>query len=144
MPINVRAAANAAIQPINPNIVGAFYASTGFTVNAAKKQVPSFAAGVNVPMQVQAVDGPNLRHLDDLNIEGVVRSVHMWGNTQGVVRVSQQGGDLLYFRDVPTGTLRVWKVVKVVETWPDWSHVIVNMQLDAAPPSPPPSVPPLS
>jgi CMP-2-keto-3-deoxyoctulosonic acid synthetase len=89
-------------------------------------------------MQVQAVDASMLKHLDGLNIEGVLRSVHMWGNTQGVVRVSQHGGDLLYFRDVPTGTLRVWKVVKVVETWADWCHVIVNMQTDAAPPSAPP------
>lgn len=137
--INVRAAANKAIQVVNPNEGGTFYASTGFTVDpATRKQVPAYAAGVNVRIQVQAVDGPNLRHLDSLNIEGVVRSVHMWGNTQGVVRVNQQGGDLLYFRDVPTGTLRVWKVVKVVETWPDWSHVIVNQQTDAAPPSPPP------
>jgi len=54
------------------------------------------------------------------------------------VRVTQKGGDLLYFPEVPGGTLRVWKVVKVVETWPDWCHVIVNMQTDSAPPSPPP------
>lgn len=136
--INVRGLANAAIQVVNPNITGTFYLSTGFTINAAKKQVPSYAAGVNVPMQVQAVTAENLKHLEGMNIEGVVRSVHMWGNTQGVVRVTQQGGDLLYFRDVPTGTLRVWKVVKVVETWPDWCHVIVNLQTDPAPPSPPP------
>jgi len=137
--INVRGLANAAIQGVNPNIVATFYRSTGFTVDpATRKQVPGYAAAVNVDIQAQAVDGPNLRHLDGLNIEGVVRSVHMWGNTQGVVRPTQQGGDLLYFRDVPTGTLKVWKVVKVVETWPDWSHVIVNMQTDTAPPSPPP------
>lgn len=133
--VNVRAAANAAIQTVNPNIAGVFYASTGYTTDTAKKQVPSYAAGVDVRLQAQAVDGPNLRHLENLNIQGVLRSVHMWGNTQGVVRVRQQGGDLLYFKDVPTGTLCVWKVVKVVETWPDWAHVIVNMQTDAAPPS---------
>lgn len=136
--INVRGAANAAIQVVNPNVPGTFYASTGFTVNAAKKQVPSYAAGVNVSLQVQAVDGPNLRHLENLNIQGVMRSVHMWGNTQGVVRPNQKGGDLLYFRETPLAGFKVWKVVKVVETWADWSHVIVNMQTDAAPPSPPP------
>lgn len=136
--INVRAAANAAIQVVNPNEGGWLYRSTGNAIDpATRKQVPSYAAAEPVRLQIQPVDGPNLRHLDGLNIEGVPRSVHMWGNTQGVVRVSQQGGDLLYFRDVPTGTLRVWKVVKVVETWPDWCHVIVVMQTDAAPPSPP-------
>lgn len=136
--INVRGLANAAIQIVNENIVGTFYASTGNVINAEKKQVPSYAAGVNVPLQVQAVDARELRHIENLNIQGVVRSVHMYGNTQGVVRVTQQGGDLLYFKDTPTGTLRVWKVVKVVETWPLWSHAIVNMQTDSAPPSAPP------
>lgn len=136
--INVRAAANAAIQVVNPNIVATFYRSTGFVTSTSGKQTPTYATAVNVAIQAQAVSARDLKHLEGLNIEGVIRSVHMWGNTQGVVRPSQQGGDLLYFKDVPTGTLRVWKVVKVVETWPDWSHVIVNMQTDAAPPSPPP------
>lgn len=138
MAINVRAAANAAIQVVNPNLEGTFYQSTGFTLNAARKQVPNYAAGVNVSMQVQAVTAGQLRHLEGLNIEGVLRSVRMWGNTQGVVRVTQQGGDLLYFPEVPMGTPRVWKVVKVVETWAAWAHVIVNLQTDPAPPSPPP------
>lgn len=133
--INLRAAANGAVQVINPNITGAFYASTGFTIDSTKKQVPTYAAPVDVQMQVQAVSAGELRHLENLNVQGVLRSVHMYGNTQGVVRPSQQGGDLLYFPDVPGGTLRVWKVVKVVETWATWSHVIVNMQTDAAPPS---------
>jgi len=135
--INVRAAANAAIQVVNPNEGGWLYGSTGFGIDpATRKQVPTYTAATPVRLQIQAVDGPNLRHLDGLNIEGVVRSVHMWGNTQGVVRVNQQGGDLLYFAEVPGGPPRIWKVVKVVETWPDWSHLIVNLQTDTAPPSP--------
>lgn len=136
--INVRAAANAAIQVVNPDIAALYYKSTGYTISpTTKKQVPTYETNVvGIRIQVQAVDGPNLRHLDGLNIEGVVRSVHMWGNTQGVVRVALQGGDLLYFAEVPSGTLRIWKVVKVVETWADWSHVIVCMQTDAGPPLP--------
>lgn len=139
MALNVRGLANSAIQAVNPNIIGTFYASTPPTTDpATRKLVPGYAAGVNVSIQVQAMDGPNLRHLDELNVEGVVRSVHMWGNTQGVVRVNQQGGDLLYFPEIPNGTRRIWKVVKVIETWPDWSHVAVCLQTDPLPPSPPP------
>jgi hypothetical protein len=137
--INVRAAANGAIQVVNPNEGGWLYRSTGSTVDpTTRKQVPSFAAAEPVRLQIQPVTGPVLKHMEELNIQGVLRSLHMWGNTQGVVRVSQQGGDLVYFRDVPTGTLRVWKVVHVLETWSDWCHVVVNLQTDAAPPSPPP------
>src|ERR1044071_9875799 len=126
--LNVRGAANAAIQAVNPNMAGTFYANTGFTINAAKKQVPSYAAAVpNVPLQVQAVTAGELRHLENLNVQGVLRSVHMYGNTQGVVRVNQKGGDLLYFPEVPGGAAKIWKVVKVLETWADWCHVIVNL-----------------
>lgn len=135
--INVRSAANSAIQVVNPNEGGWFYGSTGFTVDpATRKQVAGFTAATAVRLQIQAVDAAMLRHLDGLNVEGVVRSVHMWGNTQGIVRVNQKGGDLLYFAEIPSGALRIWKVVKVVETWRDWSHVIVNLQTDTAPPSP--------
>jgi len=136
--INVHVAANNAVQVVNPDIVGTFYASTGNTPNASFKQVPGYAAGVNVPLQLQAISARDLKHLEGLNLQGVLRSVHMYGNTQGIVRVTQQGGDLLYFPEVPAGTPRVWKVVKVVETWADWCHLIVNLQTDAAPPSPPP------
>jgi len=136
--INVHAAANNAVQVVNPDVVGTFYASTGNTPNASFKQVPGYAAGVNVPLQLQAISARDLKHLEGMNLQGVLRSVHMYGNTQGVVRVTQQGGDLLYFPEVPAGTSRVWKVVKVVETWADWCHLIVNLQTDASPPSPPP------
>lgn len=138
MALNVRVIANTAIQAVNPDIVGTFYLSTGNTVNAAKKQVPAYAAGVNLRMQVQAVSARDLKHLEGMNLQGVLRSVRMYGNRQGVVRVTQKGGDLLYFPETPGGTARIWKVEKVVETWRAWCHLIVNLQTDAAPPSAPP------
>lgn len=133
--INVRAAANKAVQVVNPNLQGVFYASQTPIADANHKQQPVYAAGVTLPVQVQAVGASELRHLEGLNVQGVLRSVHMFGNTQGVVRVNQQGGDLLGFPEVPAGTSRIWKVVKVVETWRDWCHVIVNLQTDTTAPA---------
>jgi hypothetical protein len=52
----------------------------------------------------------------------------MYGNTQGIVRPTQQGGDLLTFPLVPNGPAFTWKVVEVSETWPDWCKVIVCLQ----------------
>jgi len=135
MTINVRAAANAAIQVVNPDLTGTYYASNGYTINAASKQIPAYATGVAMALQLQAVTAQDLKHLEGLNIQGVLRSVHMRGNTQGVVRIAAKGGDLLYFPEVPGGTSRIWLVVKVLETWSDWSHVIVNLQTDTAVPS---------
>lgn len=142
--INVHAAANKAVQAVNPDLIGTFYASTGNTVAADGKQTPTYAAGVNVPMQVQGLDAKDLKQLQNLSAEEVKRSVHMFGDTQGVVRVANKGGDLLWLRDRTGGALRLWKVVKVFETWSDWCRVAVVLQTDAAPPSPPPSNPPLS
>lgn len=136
--INVHAAANAAVQAVNPDITGTFYASIGYVLNTARKQVAQFAVGVDVPMQVQGVSAKDLRHADRLNMQEVLRSVHMFGNTQGVVRVNNKGGDLLYFPEVPGGTPRIWKVFKVMETWRDWCRVLVALQTDTAPPPPPP------
>lgn len=136
--IDVHSAANLAVQVVNPDLLGTFYASTGSTSSVSYAQVPTYAAPVNVPMQVQGVSARDLKQLEGMNAQGVLRSVHMFGNTQGVVRVNQEGGDLLYFAEIPTGTPRMWKVVKVMETWPTWSRVIVNLQTDLAPPSPPP------
>lgn len=66
--------------------------------------------------------------MDALNIEGVARSVHMVGNVQGVVRADQKGGDILQFPEMPGGTVRNWRVVSVMETWPTYSRVLAILQ----------------
>jgi hypothetical protein len=63
-----------------------------------------------------------------MNIQGVMRSVHIFGNIQGVVRIDQQGGDILQFPELPGGAIRNWKVIQVMETWPTWSRVLVALQ----------------
>lgn len=126
--MNLRAIANAAIQPVNPNITAGYIASTGFVENAAGKQVPSYAASVPTVVQVQAAKGSDLEHIANLNVEKIYRNVRMFGNTQGVVRPDAKGGDLLTFPQVPAGTIQTWLVVAVLETWPDWCSVIVCLQ----------------
>jgi hypothetical protein len=53
-----------------------------------------------LPMQVQAVSGPDLDLVDALNIQETVRVVYMNGQAQGVQRPNAQGGDIL---KIPTG-----------------------------------------
>lgn len=132
--INVRGIANAAIQPVSPNITADYFASTGYATNPAGKRAPSYAAGVPVQIQSQAASGSDLKHVEKLNIENIYRNVRMWGNTQGVVRPDAKGGDLLRFPIVPAGTIQTWLVVKVLETWPTWCSVIVCLQTDTAAP----------
>jgi len=81
-----------------------------------------------VPAQVQALSASDMAHTDGLNIEGVKRTVIMYGNVQGVVRTDQKGGDMLQFPEIPSGSVKNWRVVSVVETWPTWARVVVVLQ----------------
>ena len=126
--MNLHGTVRGAITSVNPDILASFQRSTGNTVGADFAQTPTYAAAVPVRIQSQALSGGMLRHSEFLNLQGVLRSVYMYGNTQGIVRPTQQGGDLLTFKLVPGGPDFLWKVVTVVETWPDWSLVIVCLQ----------------
>lgn len=136
--MNLHNIVRGAITTVNPDLIAAYYVSQPFTVDASFKQVPGYAAGVNVPVQVQALKANDLKHSDLVNIEGLKRAVYMYGNTVGVDRSNLKGGDLLWFPQATGLPSELWKVVCVLETWPDWSKVAVVLQRDAAPPSPPP------
>lgn len=133
--MNLHNMVRGAITTVNPDIVAPYYVSQPYTVNASFAQVPSYAAPVDVPIQVQALKAGELKHSDLVNMEGLKRAVYMYGNTVGVDRSNLKGGDLLWFPQVPGAQSELWKVACVLETWPDWSKVAVVLQLDAAPPS---------
>ncbi len=125
--INVRAMANTAIQAVNPNQLIPWIQSNGSTTDAAFHRTPSTTT-TTVQAQIQGLSASDMAHTDGLNIQGVKRSVHMYGNVQGVVRADQKGGDILRFPEVPGGAVKNWRVVSVMETWPTWARVIVVMQ----------------
>ena len=124
---NVRALVNPFTQVTNPNIAIAWEQSNGYTTDGAGKRTPQFTT-VYVQAQIQALSAQDLRHVDGLNISGVMRSVYIYGNVAGIVRTDQQGGDILQFAEIPGGTVKNWLVSTVVETWPTWAHVIVTLQ----------------
>lgn len=125
--MNLRSLANRLTQITNPNIQINWIQSTGYTTNSAGKRTPTTLT-LTVWAQIQALSATDLKHVDGLNITGVMRSVYLYGNAAGVVRADQIGGDILVFPEVPNGTMRNWVVTQVIETWPDWCHVIVTLQ----------------
>lgn len=133
--MNLHGTVRGAITSINPDVLCPYYVSTPYTQDATFKQAPQYAAPVNVMCQIQALTGKDLRHEALQNIEGLLRGVYMYGNTQGVDRSNLKGGDLIRFAQVPSGTVQTWKVVCVLETWPDWSKVAVVLQRDKAAPT---------
>lgn len=119
--MNLRGIANRATRTINPNVPGVFQISTGYTTLPSGKKSPSYNS-VDVEVQFQELSSTDLRQVDSLNIQGILRSAYLNGNFNGVNRPEQKGGDIL----IVDG--QQWLVVKVPELWPDWCRLIVNLQ----------------
>lgn len=127
--MNLRAIANAGIQSVNPNIRVTVKKSDGFTLGAGRRQVPQYITTTNVPAQLQALDGENLRHLEGLNIQGTMRNLRLMGYLLPVVRPDEKGGDLIEITNAPGFPgLSTWLVVKVLETWPTWTSCAIVLQ----------------
>jgi len=111
------------IQAVNPSILATFRTANGYTTGADGTTTPIYTTATG-PVQVQALTGKDLQHLNNLNIQGVSRKGYCYGNVNGVVRASSKGGDTITLAD---GTL--WKVATVFESWPDWSAVGLALQV---------------
>jgi len=119
--MNLRGIANGLTSRINPNVAGIFQVNTGFTTLPGGKRVPSYN-NVDVSVQFQELSSTDLKQVDAVNIQGILRSAYLNGNFNGVNRPEQKGGDILLVGNDK------WLVVKVPELWPEWCRVIVNLQ----------------
>jgi hypothetical protein len=127
--MNLHAMTRQAIRTVNPDIVATLRVSTGYTQDASYKSIPTYNDS-RALIQVQGLTEGDLKVVNGLNLEGVMRSVYMNGNWQGIVRVTQKGGDLIKFPLSGSTIVRTWKIVQVMESWPDWTRVIVMLQDD--------------
>ena len=127
--MDLRGLANGVTTTVNPNQTVTVLRSTGFTTGAGAKQVPSYAAPVSGPAQIQALDADDIKQLDGLNIQGTIRAIYLRGTLAGVVRPNQTGGDLVTIAaPAPVALRGTWLVVKVLESWPDWTKAAIVMQ----------------
>jgi hypothetical protein len=122
--MDLRGLANGVTSIINPNETVTVLRSTGYTIGSGAKQVPSFAAPVTGPAQVQALDADDIKQLDGLNIQGTIRAIYLRGPLAGVVRPNQTGGDIVKRKN----ETELWLVVKVLESWPDWTKAVIVLQ----------------
>ena len=127
--MDLRGLANGVTTTVNPNQTVTVLRSTGFTTGAGAKQVPSYAAPVSGPAQIQALDADDIKQLDGLNIQGTIRAIYLRGPLAGVVRPNQTGGDLVTIAaPAPVALRGTWLVVKVLESWPDWTKAAIVLQ----------------
>lgn len=119
--MNLHKIVSASIGRVNPFIDGFIGKNEGYIIN------PDFSRTPNITyypskMQVQAVTEDQIQFTSHQGIQGVLRSVYLYGNWTGIVRQDNFGGDILKFND------KVWLITQVMESWLDWTHVIVVEQ----------------
>ena len=121
--MDLRSIANSVSSTVNSNETVTVLRSTGFTVGAGAKQIPTYATGVTGIAQIQALDGADLKQLDGLNIQGVLRAIYLRGELAGVVRPNQTGGDIVQRADGSS-----WLITTVLEGWSDWTKAVIVLQ----------------
>lgn len=122
--MDLRSIANGVSSTVNPNEMVTVLRSAGYTIGAGAKQVPTYAAPVTGSANVQALDSADLKQLDGLNIQGVLRAIYLRGELAGVVRPDGKGGDIVKRKN----DTETWLIVKVLETWPTWTKAVIVLQ----------------
>lgn len=126
--MNLRQIANGLTRAVNPNQTVQWVRSTGYSTDAAGKRQPLPDLTKPLSANVQPLQGKDLQHVDALNLQGVFRSVYLYGDVEAIVRADGKGGDILQFPLTPGGDAKNWLVTQVMESWPDWCRVIVTLQ----------------
>jgi hypothetical protein len=123
--MNLHGIASGAVGSVNPRIVISYSACTPtITATPGGPRTPTYLAAVNVVAQVQELTTDDLKHLNDLNVSGIMRK--LWSNQLmfGVDRAAGLGGDKVV---LPDGT--TWLVVRPIEQFPDWNSVAIRKQV---------------
>ncbi len=137
--MNLLAITTGAISTINPPLAGYVKPSTGAGKASDYRPSPTYGSLVAASFQVQALSGGQLRQVEALNLQGVLRSVYFNGALNGLNRPAGLGGDILY---IPTGftaaAYDTWLCTDIAEPWAasaGWTRVVVTLQTTPVYPS---------
>lgn len=136
--MNLHGIAGPIISAVNPMLPAYFEGSNSSSILEDGRQVASFLPPVVVVAQVQQLTSRDLQKLESLNLQQNGIAIYLYGVANGVVRISQKGGDLI---TVPTGpSAGVYLVTVVLEQWPDWVKVSATLQNQPVDPTKTPSL----
>jgi hypothetical protein len=133
--MNLHAVASQYITAVNPLVSATIQFSNGEpTINPDGSVTPGYSTPVGVLAQVQALTFRDIVQVQGLNLQGTRRGIYLFGDIEGIVRVTAQGGDLITFPGrvggFPPNT--VWLTAMALETWgvsPDgWCKVAATLQ----------------
>lgn len=121
--MNLHRIAKSAIGRINPFVDVIVRVSDGFEIGVGRKQVPKYLPDQIINIQLQPLSPGDLRHVDGMNLQGLLKSIHVNGNFYGVNRERAIGGDLIIIGS------ETWLVIEPMELWPDWCRLLVQLQV---------------
>ncbi len=122
--MNLRNIVRNAVTTINPDISAVVKVSNGWQTLPTGKRVPQYLPDKTVKIQFQPMSNEDVKQLDGMNLSGIIQSIHVDGNYYGVNRGDQRGGDIFIVNG------KKWMVVKVLELWPEWCRLVVQLQID--------------
>lgn len=123
--MNLRSVANSMTRTINPNIEAIGRRFKGTTMGVGRTPIPEYYDDETVSIQLQPLNPGDIKHVDGLNLQGLIKSVHINGSYYGVNREMQKGGDLFIIDG------KTWLLVEPMELWSDWSRCLVSLQVDS-------------
>lgn len=109
---------------VNPFVTAQLIVSLGNTTNADGSITPNYATPVSIQVQAQELSFKELQHIENLNLQGIMKSIYCPGTVQAVNRLAGTGGDKIV---IGTDT---YLAVAISEQWPDWVRVIGQLQVN--------------
>lgn len=124
--MNLRAIANSITRGVNPNNTQAILCTNmGYTIARGGVQTPSYTESP-IEIQTQSIESDELDHLNLVSQQGQYNFVYANGLISAQRRSLDKGEDLLKFKPYGENDVVTWKVVKVMESYPDWVKLLVH------------------
>lgn len=122
--MNLHGIAAPMVGMVNPFVTAQLIVSTGKTTNPDGSVTPSYAAPVAIQVQAQELSFKDLQHANNLNLQGILKSIYCPGTVQAVNRLAGTGGDKIVIGG------DTYLAVAISEQWPDWCRVIGQLQVN--------------
>ena len=132
--MNLRSSITKMVNAVNPDVLVTVFVSTGYTIGAGKKQIPTYDNGTTGYAQVQAMNSDDIQLMfnghtpevvpSQFQIQGVFRVIFLKNQLHGIIRKFGDGGDI-----VQIGTDK-YVVLRIIEQWPDWTKAALVLQVD--------------
>lgn len=123
--MNLHGIAAPMVGMVNPFVAAQLFASTGDTTNPDGSVTPDYADPVSIQVQAQELSFKDLQHANNLNLQGILKSIYCPGTVQAVNRLAGTGGDKIVIGG------ETYLAVAIAEQWPEWVRVIGQLQVNA-------------